>query len=134
MDQLRSMNPEKPLIALDYDQTCTLNIPFWAKFIDDALLAGFQVLIVTMRYQWECDDIDPRISNRCDILPTARQAKKEYCEAAGIYPAIWIDDSPHFIFLDAQGAARPALEKSPLLPDYGSDIAEIVLARDKHNI
>jgi hypothetical protein len=132
---MQSMNPvEKKIIALDYDETCTLAIPFWAKFIDQAFLAGFHVLIVTMRYPEECSDIDPRISNRCDVLPTSRQAKKDFCADLGIFPAIWIDDSPQFVFIDAIGAApKPVVEKHPLIPDFGSDIASMI-ARDNHNI
>jgi len=92
----------KPVIALDYDGTCTTNIPFWAKFIALADAAGYHVLLVTMRTPEECAHIDPRISSQCDIIPTSRKAKREFLDELDIDPVIWIDDQPDFILMDAQ--------------------------------
>ena len=101
----------KPIIALDYDGTITLNVPFWVDFINRAEMAGFAVAIVTMRYPEEKESMDHRILAHPWIITTERHAKREFCAAFGVHPAIWIDDQPNFILFDAADArTAPVLD------------------------
>lgn len=104
---------DKPLIALDYDGTITTNIPFWVNFIKLAEAAGYAVAIVTMRYPSEKSSMDQRILDACPwVITTERRAKKEFCALFGVHPAIWIDDNPFWILMDAGDAGHV-----PLLDD-----------------
>lgn len=79
------------LIALDYDNTYTVDPKLWNRFIHDAEANGHVVKIVTMRYPHEAI-----INAPCDVIYTSRQAKAKTFKAD-----VWIDDSPHWIFQDA---------------------------------
>lgn len=101
-----SNTKKNTLIALDYDGTITVNIPFWIDFIKRAETAGMSVVIVTMRTPEEKATMDERVLDACPwIVPTSRQAKRDYCAAYGIHPDIWIDDNPAWIFMDAADRA-----------------------------
>ncbi len=80
------------LIALDYDGTYTADPMLWDRFIADAQRCGHEVKIVTMRFPSETIDEPP-----VEVVYTSRKAKY------GAIPAnIYIDDSPHWLFQDAQ--------------------------------
>lgn len=83
-------------IALDYDDTYTRDPVFWAAFIQMARTRGHEVMIVTMRYPRE-----PVQDVPCEVIYTGRSAKKDFLEARGIIIDVWIDDSPHWILVNA---------------------------------
>jgi hypothetical protein len=79
------------IIALDYDNTYTVDPKLWARFVRDAKVNGHTVKIVTMRYPHE-----PIVGVPCEVVYTSRQAKVKTFRAD-----VWIDDSPHWIYQDA---------------------------------
>jgi hypothetical protein len=87
------------IIALDYDKTYTADPKLWDRFIDDAKFRGHTVKIVTMRYPPSSNDYPSEtIENApCEIVYTSRAAKAKVIKAD-----IWIDDSPHWIYQDAE--------------------------------
>ena len=61
-----------------------------------------------MRTSEELSEIDPRLRELVpQIVPTHRRAKLEYLAAFKIYPDIWIDDMPHFLFQDGAASLPP---------------------------
>lgn len=98
------------LIALDYDGTYTADPDLWLVFIDTARQRGHKVWVVTMRDEFELEDVRRQLLNRVDrIVATARKAKLQYLDARGICPDIWIDDRPDFILRDAAPKALDAV-------------------------
>lgn len=78
-------------IALDYDNTYTLDPPLWDSFIVAAQQRGHSVQIVSMRYPHERIDAAP-----VPVVYTSRKAKSGVASAD-----VWIDDSPQWIYQDA---------------------------------
>lgn len=91
------------LVALDFDGTYTLDPELWNNVIDMFKRADHNVICVTMRYPEEGSEVELTIGKRCDIIYTSRLAKEPYLNNLGIYPNIWIDDYPAFIFNNADG-------------------------------
>lgn len=91
------------LIALDYDDTYTRDSKFWLFFIAAVEYAQHDIICVTMRTEAERALIDPEFLDLMGerIYCTSRQAKKDYMNGLGIFPDIWIDDTPEFIVKDA---------------------------------
>jgi hypothetical protein len=85
------------IIALDWDQTYTLDPPFWHNFVKTCVAQGHDVRIVTMRKPYMEDDGLRKISKLIPVIYTSNAQKREYCVSIGWYPQIWIDDSPEFI-------------------------------------
>jgi hypothetical protein len=79
------------VIALDYDGTFTADPALWNDFIRLALCQGHEVKIVTMRYPHETVEGAP-----VDVVYTSRKAKK-----AAFAADIWIDDAPHWVYMDS---------------------------------
>jgi len=78
-------------IALDYDNTYTLDPSLWNGFIKAAQARGHDVRIVTMRYPHETIQSAP-----VDVTYTSRKAK-----SSAVSADVWIDDSPCWIYQDA---------------------------------
>lgn len=78
-------------IALDYDNTYTLDPAFWDDFIAAAQQRGHKVQIVSMRYPHENIEAPP-----APVVYTSRKAKSGVASAD-----VWIDDSPQWIYQDA---------------------------------
>ncbi len=89
------------LIALDYDGTYTADPELWLMFVLNAQQRGHSVICATMRTPQEGKDMCPILVNTIEIIYTSRQAKLIYLEKLGIFPDIWIDDSPDFLFHNA---------------------------------
>lgn len=86
------------LIALDYDGTFTQDPEGWYNSINLLRERGHSIIGVTMRYDFESDDINQYYRSMCDtIIYTGRKAKRKYLEEIDIYPDVWIDDTPEFI-------------------------------------
>jgi hypothetical protein len=96
-------------IALDYDQTYTLDPRFWDAFILAANLYGHDVRIVTVRDERH-DRTAPLIAleEKLPVIYTRGVAKGWFCThfTNGWRPDIWIDDSP-----------RSVLENSSFSPE-----------------
>lgn len=93
------------LIALDYDGTYTADPVLWLAFIASARALGHQVWVVTMRSEFELEDVNRQLLGKVDrIVATSRKAKLPFLAARGVSPQIWIDDMPHFIVQSAAGA------------------------------
>ena len=89
------------LIALDYDGTYTADPDFWQRFIVNAQGSGHEVICATMRYPSEGDTICDTLKTMVKIYYTSRQAKAKGLEAQNIFPTIWIDDNPAWLFENA---------------------------------
>ncbi len=79
------------LIALDYDKTYTADPGLWDEFIASCASRGHEVNIVTMRFPSE-----PIEGLSIPVIYTSRKAKY-----GAIPAAIWIDDTPQWLFQDA---------------------------------
>jgi hypothetical protein len=97
------------LIALDYDGTYTADPDLWQAFIAAARSRSHQVFVVTMRHEFEGDDVMRQLHGKVDrIVFTARRAKRPHMEFLGHQVQIWIDDRPHWVENDAADASPGA--------------------------
>lgn len=90
------------LIALDYDGTYTLDPDFWNEFIKMVISKGHKIICATMRYdnQLESSDVLNSLGKSCQVIFTGRNAKKEFLANINIYPDVWIDDNPMWLYTD----------------------------------
>jgi hypothetical protein len=85
-------------IALDFDETYTLNEDFWDDFIQKCLDEGHDVRIVTFRKSTMRDPRLDELATRIPVIYTQYKQKRAYCAAIEEwFPHVWIDDSPEFI-------------------------------------
>lgn len=93
-------------IAIDYDGTITEDHEMFADIIRVMQRAGHNPIIVTMRYESEKDGflkhIEENKNIKVSVYYTGRKAKIDYMAKLGIFPNIWIDDNPQWIFTDAR--------------------------------
>lgn len=80
------------LIAIDYDDTITLDRAFWSQFIDMAIDSGHQIIIATGRKVSE-----PVMMPGVEVVYAGDELKRVACERAGYQVDIWIDDEPGHI-------------------------------------
>lgn len=86
------------LIAIDYDDTYTLDKSFWDTFIDNAYKCGHQVIVVTARGRIYSEEVLVDLEDKVDdILFTEWRAKRAYTANKGYMPDVWIDDCPEMI-------------------------------------
>jgi len=85
-------------VAIDYDDTYTLDPECWAAIIDLLVDRGHRVICVTSRFdpfeypEGEEEIIDPV---PCPIFYTNRRAKEEFMLSEHEYSVdVWIDDNP----------------------------------------
>ena len=88
------------IIAIDYDDTISLNIDAWTQIIKLLYSLGAIIYIVTYRESTRNDDMQLDIPHVKDVLFTNSTAKKAYCENHGVEVDIWIDDCPESIVFD----------------------------------
>lgn len=92
------------IICIDLDGTYTRDPILWSAFIRLAKGSGYTVIAATMRRpKEECPGLMLLKREVEAVYFTCRNAKAEYLERKGIYPDIWIDDSPYWILNDADG-------------------------------
>ena len=84
-------------IALDYDDTYTRDPRLWDAFISVAKARGHTVVFVTMRHPHEPIEV----SDDHTVHYTGRKAKKQFMDDRLDQIDVWIDDSPHWILMDA---------------------------------
>jgi hypothetical protein len=90
------------MIALDYDDTYTRDPEFWDEVIAIAKSRGHSVICATMRHESEGRDVLGDLGGVVEAFVfTDRKAKYKAVHEAGYMPSVWIDDSPHFIHMDA---------------------------------
>ena len=86
-------------IALDFDETYTLDPEFWERFIDNAFECNHEVFIVTSRD--EVLDWDNRFrvfhDGPIQVVWCDGKPKRGVCESLGIKIDVWIDDMPEVI-------------------------------------
>jgi len=89
------------IIAIDYDDTISLNVDAWQQVIKLFNELGAIIYIVTYRESSMFSDMDLNISGVQDYIFTNATAKRKYCEdVVGIDIDIWIDDLPESIIFD----------------------------------
>jgi len=93
-------------IAIDYDDTYTLNPRMWDEFIQRAYEYDCEVYLVTWR---DGENRSMRDEVEKDLRYVLREgfihftnlkAKRKYMEDQGIYIDVWIDDNPYAILHD----------------------------------
>lgn len=88
------------VIALDYDGTMSRDVDTFLEVADLWEKAGFEVIVVTMRFTNE--PLDRLITDRLRVVYTGRKGKKVFMEdRLGIQVSIWVDDNPIFVLMDA---------------------------------
>ena len=94
---------KKLLIAIDYDGTYTEDPKLWDAFIALATRAGHRVICCTMRYEdTEGDEVKDLLRGKVErIFFTGRKNKSEALGTHELVPDIWIDDAPHWIFVNS---------------------------------
>lgn len=84
-------------IALDYDDTYTVDPDFWQEFITLANTHGHQVIGITKRGPDNQGVITvPNIT----FHHSNRLAKYKFAQDNGLNITVWIDDSPRNLFID----------------------------------
>jgi hypothetical protein len=89
------MIERKMHLALDYDDTYTLDPEFWDDFIALARRKGHRVYCVTCRV--ETPETAEIIDIPVPVYYTSMGAKKAHMEARGIHIDVWIDDYPQCV-------------------------------------
>lgn len=92
-------------IALDYDQTYTLDPMFWSRFVSTAKLDGHDVRILTIRDErFDRTQALAELEQRVQVVYTRGVAKRWYCShfTDGFMPDIWIDDRPQTIINNSE--------------------------------
>jgi len=88
----------RKIVALDYDDTLTSNPYAWLAVAAILRNSGFDVYIVTYRYDNAEESTELEYLKHYDyisgIVFTGRKAKDKTCRDLGIYVSIWIDDNP----------------------------------------
>jgi hypothetical protein len=89
-------------ICLDYDGSYTLFPELFNKIIDFSKAKGYNVILATMRYEYE-KDVGLTIIEQSGVKLyfTGRKAKKPFLEELGIKVDLWIDDCPKWILFDS---------------------------------
>lgn len=82
-------------IALDYDNTYTLDPDLWNTVIDCMQLRNHEVMIVTYR----SPDIPIDHNLPIPVFYTSFNAKRKYMLDQGINIDVWIDDWPESILI-----------------------------------
>lgn len=87
------------LIAIDFDDTLTMDAELWRGFIESATKIGHKVVCVTARR--DTDDNNETIdswmqSHGIDmrVYYSALGSKVEYMQKRGVKVDVWIDDDP----------------------------------------
>ncbi len=97
----------KGVIAVDYDDTITVDKEMWIEIISIMKKRNFTVVVVTFRIhendpylgllKVDNSDMNWLYPHVDQIIFTGGNKKKKFCEDIGIKPIIWIDDKPEWI-------------------------------------
>lgn len=89
-------------VAIDFDDTITLDEAMWTRIILIMLNKGHEVRVVTFRdLDYGNEDLWEFLegfAGRVPVVFTAGNPKAPFClEHEGWEPDVWIDDNPHWI-------------------------------------
>ncbi len=85
------------IISIDYDETWTLDPPFWQRFCRQAVRSGHMVILVTNRpgTAFDCKELRKNVSGWVsEIVFAGTSPKRAAAAARGFRPDVWIDDLP----------------------------------------
>ena len=83
------------IIAFDYDETFTRDPLGWSEASGVLRDHGHTIIGATMRSGQELGDVAPSYVALCDqIVCTDREAKRPALARLGIFPHVWVDDTP----------------------------------------
>lgn len=83
-------------IAIDYDDTYTLNPKMWDQAINLFMLNGFSVIMVTARRDTEenREELEKASQGRWRCYFTNLGSKTDFIRRRGMKVDVWIDDDP----------------------------------------
>lgn len=100
------------IIALDWDGTAASDPEGFAEVVRILRERGHKVFICTMRHE-DKEPISPALlllfrddsewdesKGHIEVVYTGRKAKHNYCNMHGIHVDVWIDDQPHFLYVN----------------------------------
>ncbi len=91
------------VIALDYDGSYTVFKDLFDIIISNAIENGHRVIMATMRRPEESTELLEELKEKIEVYYTSREAKVSYLrDNHSIYPDLWIDDNPHWIYNDSK--------------------------------
>ena len=86
------------IIAIDLDDTFTLDETFWTAFVLSAQKKGYTVLLVTLRHTREGLCYYAKLFGDDFIFNTGGEQKAKFLrDNHDLIPDVWIDDSPETI-------------------------------------
>ena len=91
------------IICLDYDGSYTEFPELFDMIISESIGNNYKVIMTTMRYKEEADEVLKKLENRIDVYYTGRKAKGKYLLDLGIHVDLYIDDKPFWIYQDVLG-------------------------------
>ena len=83
-------------VAIDYDDTYTLDPMAWDSIIKLLENSGHKVFCVTKRYEHIADDIKEALDIKIIFTPKG-MSKMQATKLSGINIDVWIDDKPQSI-------------------------------------
>lgn len=91
------------IVAIDFDNTFTLDPETWINFMYDLWSEDHTAYIVTSRR--EDDPISGYYTQRLidmgvEIIYCDYKAKRKVCESLGIKVDVWVDDRPKYVEFD----------------------------------
>ena len=89
------------IVCLDYDESYNTFPELFETIIEKSHELGYTVILATMRFEHESDNILEKLSERIPVYFTGRRGKMNFLRDLGINPDIWIDDAPHWIMNDS---------------------------------
>lgn len=86
-------------IGLDYDDTITLDPPFWRDFIALAKAYGHEVVCVSLRFNTleNSREVNETLGHKIPVVLCDHEYKEEKAEKKGLKIDVWIDDLPETI-------------------------------------
>ena len=85
------------IIAIDFDNTFTLDVDLWKAFINHARDRGHEVICVTMNFEGD-EYVLNHIGYLVDeVIFTEGEDKKPVAQRHGWDVDVWIDDTPEWI-------------------------------------
>jgi hydroxymethylpyrimidine pyrophosphatase-like HAD family hydrolase len=82
------------LIALDYDDTYTVDPKCWNRVIAILLQAGHKVIVATSRFKLLESEREIIEATGLQVIFCNHNAKSEVLKKLGVFPDVWIDDNP----------------------------------------
>jgi hypothetical protein len=84
------------IVALDYDNTVTSNLPLMNSMVSLLKSEGYEVIIVTRRnLEGDNRDLEEFAEKHgLNCIFSEGLQKKQVCEGLGVFPSIWVDDYP----------------------------------------